>query len=63
LRLPDETVAGYVTVSSTAKIIGLITGRNMLLKNLKYDVIKDGLINAPEISMFKGENSRCLCPC
>lgn len=54
LKLPNETVAGYVSGSSTGTIIGLTTGRNFLLKNLGYDVIKNGLINAPEIKIIIG---------
>lgn len=57
LRLPDETVAGYVSGSSTATIIGLTVGRNMLLKNLGYDVIKNGLFNASEINVVLGEGA------
>lgn len=57
LRLPKETVAGYVSGSSTATIIGLTTGRNLLLKNLGYDVIKNGLKDAPEIKIVIGEGA------
>ncbi len=57
LRLPNETVAGYVSGSSTATIIGLTTGRNFLLKNLGYDVIKNGLIDAPKIKVIIGEGA------
>lgn len=57
LRLPNETVAGYVSGSSTATIIGLTTGRNILLKNLGYDVIKNGLTNSPEIKVVLGEGA------
>lgn len=54
LRLPDETVAGFVSGSTTATIIGLTTGRNMLLRNLGYDAIKNGLFNSPEIKVVLG---------
>ncbi len=57
LGLPNKTVAGYVSGSSTATIIGLTTGRNLLLKNLGYDVIKSGLIDAPEIKVILGEGA------
>lgn len=57
LKLPKETVAGYVSGSSTAIMIGLTTGRNFLLNNLGYDVIKKGLINAPEIKIVLGEQA------
>lgn len=57
LNLPHETIAGYVSGSSTATIIGLTTGRNFLLQNLGYDVIKEGLFNAPEIKVVIGEGA------
>lgn len=57
LKLPDETVAGFVSGSTTATIIGLTTGRNMLLKNLGYDAIKKGLYNSPEIKVVLGEGA------
>ncbi|WP_105614709.1 pyridoxal phosphate-dependent decarboxylase family protein [Vallitalea okinawensis] len=57
LGLPPETVAGYVSGSSTATIIGLTIGRNYLLKNLGYDVFGQGLFNAPEIKVVLGEGA------
>lgn len=57
LGLPNETVAGFVSGSTTATIIGLTTGRNMLLKNLGHDVIKNGLYNSPEIKVVLGEGA------
>ncbi len=55
LKLTAETVAGYVGGSSAATVIGLATGRNMLLNNLKYDVVKKGLMNSPEIKVALGD--------
>lgn len=57
LGLPNETVAGFVSGSSTATIIGLTTGRNFLLKNLGYDAIRNGLIDAPKIKIVIGEGA------
>ena len=57
LKLPKETVVGYVSGSSTATIIGLTTGRNYLLKNLGYDAVKNGLTKAPEIKVILGEGT------
>lgn len=54
LRLPEETVAGFVSGSSTASICGLLAGRNYLLANLGYDVSKNGLFGAPEIKVVIG---------
>lgn len=42
LQLPRETVAGFVSGSSTATIIGLTTGRNYLLSRLDHDIIGEG---------------------
>jgi len=54
LGLPNETVAGYVSGSSAATIIGLTVGRNMLLKKLGHDAAKNGLLNTPEIKVLLG---------
>ena len=57
LGLPKETVAGYVSGSSTATIIGLTTGRNFLLSRLGYNVFAKGLFKAPEIKVVLGEGA------
>lgn len=57
LKFPEETVAGFVSGSSTASICGLLAGRNYLLKNLGYDVSKHGLFDAPEIKVIVGEEA------
>lgn len=57
LNLPDETVASFVTGSSTATLCGLITGRNHLLDKLGYDVASRGLFGAPEIKVIVGEGA------
>lgn len=57
LKLPQETVAGFVSGSSTAIIIGLATGRNYLLSKLGYNVMGNGLTNAPEIKVVLGEGA------
>ncbi len=54
LQLPQTTVAGFVSGSSTATIIGLTTGRNYLLQNLGYDCLKNGLTDAPELKIIVG---------
>jgi glutamate/tyrosine decarboxylase-like PLP-dependent enzyme len=54
LDLPEETVAGYVSGTSTATIIGLTTGRNYLLDRLGYDIFGKGLFNAPELKIVIG---------
>jgi glutamate/tyrosine decarboxylase-like PLP-dependent enzyme len=57
LNLPDETVASFVTGSSTATLCGLITGRNHLLDKLGYDVASRGLFGAPELKVIVGEGA------
>ena len=57
LGLPKETVAGYVSGSTTATIIGLTTGRNYLLNKAGYDVFQKGLFDAPPIKVVLGEGA------
>lgn len=57
LGLPPNTVAGFVSGSSTATLCGLVAGRNYLLNNMGYDVVKQGLFNAPEIKVIIGEGA------
>ena len=57
MKLPKETVAGYVTGSSTATIIGLTTGRNFLLDRAGYSVFGEGLFDAPPIRIVLGEGA------
>lgn len=57
LKLPNDTVAGFVSGSSVAIICGLLAGRNYLLNNLGYDVTKQGLFNAPEIKVIVSEEA------
>ncbi len=57
LKFPEETVAGFISGSSTASMCGLLAGRNYLLSNLGYDVTKSGLFNAPEIKVIIGEGA------
>lgn len=57
LRLPEETVAGFVSGSSTATIIGLTTGRNYLLSKLGFNIIGEGLNHAPALKVILGEGA------
>lgn len=57
LHFPSETVAGFVSGSSTASICGLLAGRNRLLANLGHNVTKHGLFGAPEIQVILGEGA------
>lgn len=57
LKLPEDTVAGFVSGSSTASICGLLAGRNYLLNNLGYDVTKQWLFGAPQLKIVVGEEA------
>ena len=57
LKLPDKTVAGFVSGSSTASLCGLVAGRNYILNNMGYDVTRDGLFNIPQIKVILGEGA------
>lgn len=55
LGLPENTAAGFVSGSSTAIICSLLAARNYLLKNLEYNVSKNGLFNSPKIKVVLSE--------
>ncbi|MCK4510044.1 MAG: aspartate aminotransferase family protein [Desulfuromonadales bacterium] len=57
LGLPNETVAGFVSGSSTATLCGLAAGRNALLKKLGWDVNEQGMGGAPRIRVVLGEQA------
>ncbi len=57
LGLPPETVAGFVSGSSTAIICGLLAGRNEILKKQGYDVAVKGLCGAPKIKVVLSESA------
>ena len=57
LKLPEATVAGFVSGSSTATLCGLVAGRNYLLSKMDYDVTKDGLFNAPQVKVIVGDGA------
>ncbi len=57
LELPDGTVAGYVSGSSTATLCGLAAARNELLRRLGWDVNARGLFGAPPIRVIVSEQA------
>ncbi len=57
LELPDGTVAGYVSGSSTATLCGLAAARYELLKRLDWDVNAQGLFGAPPIRVIVSEQA------
>lgn len=57
MGLPDGTAAGFVSGTSTATMVGLLTGRNALLKQQGWDVSEQGLFGAPPIRVVMGEQA------
>jgi glutamate/tyrosine decarboxylase-like PLP-dependent enzyme len=57
LGLPAETVAGFVSGTSTATMCGLAAGRNEILKRQNWDVNLKGLFGAPKIRVVLGEQA------
>ncbi len=57
LRLPEKVVAGFVSGSCAATIIGLIAGRNFLLNRLGYDVENNGLFETDKLKIVVGEGA------
>ena len=55
--LPADTVAGFVSGSSTATICGLAAGRNEILTRLDWDVSSKGLFGAPPVRIVLGEQA------
>ncbi|WP_242155505.1 pyridoxal phosphate-dependent decarboxylase family protein [Aestuariivivens sediminis] len=54
LSLPSETIAGFVSGTSTANYCALAAARYRILKNLNWDVTTKGLFNAPKIRVVAG---------
>ena len=57
LQLPKETVAGFVSGTSTATMSGLVAGRNELLKRAGWDVNALGLTGAPPLRVIASEQA------
>ncbi|MBN2223343.1 MAG: aspartate aminotransferase family protein [Deltaproteobacteria bacterium] len=55
--LPEGTVMGLVSGTSTATLCGLAAGRNALLARAGWDVNKQGLFDAPKIRVVLGEQA------
>ncbi len=53
-HLPEQTVAGFVSGSSTSIFCGLCAARNALLEKQSWDVHAKGLFGAPEIRVVVG---------
>jgi glutamate/tyrosine decarboxylase-like PLP-dependent enzyme len=57
LGLPQGTVAGFVSGTSTATMVGLLAGRNALLQKLGWDVSEQGLFGAPRLRIVMAETA------
>lgn len=57
LGLPENTVVGLVSGTSTSLSCGFAAARNELLLRQGWDVASDGLFNAPEIKVVLGEQA------
>jgi glutamate/tyrosine decarboxylase-like PLP-dependent enzyme len=55
-RLPDETVAGFVSGTSMAILCGLAAARYRIYQRLDWDINSKGLINAPGIRIVAGRH-------
>lgn len=56
-NLPPQTVAGFVSGSSTANLCGLASARFRLLKNQGWDINQKGFLNAPPIRIIAGKEA------
>lgn len=57
LRLPRECSVGFVTGATMAIFVCLAAARNAVLARVGWDVETDGLVGAPKIRMFVGEDA------
>lgn len=55
--LPDTTVAGFVSGTSSANLCGLAAARYRQLKNQNWDVNEKGLFNAPRVRIVTGNQA------
>jgi glutamate/tyrosine decarboxylase-like PLP-dependent enzyme len=56
-NLPEETVAGFVSGTSTATLCGLAAGRNALLERMGWHVNEQGMYGAPRLRIVLGEQA------
>jgi len=57
LNLPNETVAGFVSGTSTANFCGLAAARYRQLQNLGWNLNEQGLFNAPNLRVITGKHA------
>ncbi len=56
-NLPSQTVAGFVSGTSTSNLCGLAAARYRLLKNQDWDINQKGFLNAPAIRIIAGREA------
>jgi glutamate/tyrosine decarboxylase-like PLP-dependent enzyme len=57
LGLPRDAAASFVTGATIANFTALAAARHRVLANVGWDVEKDGLIGAPELTVIVGEEA------
>jgi glutamate/tyrosine decarboxylase-like PLP-dependent enzyme len=57
LGLPHQTVAGFVSGTSTATFAGLAAARYRQLKKLNWDINQQGLFDAPKLRLILGKQT------
>lgn len=57
LRLPKQTACGFVSGSSNATLCALAAARNNLLLRQGYNVVENGMRNAPKVRVVLGEQA------
>lgn len=56
-NLPAQTVAGFVSGTSSANLCGLAAARFRLLKNQGWEINQKGFLNAPPIKIIAGKEA------
>jgi glutamate/tyrosine decarboxylase-like PLP-dependent enzyme len=57
LRLPEECSVGFVTGATMAGFVCLAAARSAVLAQVGWDVEADGLVGAPAVRVFVGEDA------
>ena len=57
LRLPRECSVGFVTGATMATFVCLAAARNAVLARVGWDVEAEGLVGAPRVRLFLGEDA------
>lgn len=57
LQLPTDSAVGFVTGATMANFVGLAAARSEVLHRAGWDLEQDGLVGAPPVSLFVGEEA------